>query len=202
MKLAGVSIAFTLLILAGCQSANVEVVDLNQVLNELSASLTRLDAQADDQSETELVAIAAIDEKAMDIQQLMGLFADNLNKLKMIPSPISVQMVATGELIGFRDVDSDNMRDDSEIAMFRVQIDEDNHRLIASDGDGFYRDHVYDRNQLKYFSRQLIGTMLGRKQVFYAGRRAMLKPDFENLQMSPRNYYPNAVARARARKRS
>jgi len=202
MRLAGLLlITWATLAFTGCQPEPIDVVDLNQVLNELAASLAELDANADEQREHELTALASRDEHAGDRQQFLDAFARNLTSIEMISQPIGVIMVDSGDLFGFGDLDTDNQRDEGETTFFRLQIDEDRDRLIASDGEGHFRDHAYDAGHLRHFTYQLVGTMLGRKQAYYTGRAAVMQPDFEGLEMSPKDYYPGAVARARSRKR-
>ena len=200
MRMVGlITVTLAAIVVAGCQQTTVDVVDLNRVLNELAASLAELDASADDQCEHELIAIPSGDENSADRQQVLESFAVHLTSLDMVSVPIGVIMVESGDLFGFGDINTNQQRDEGETTFFRVQLDEDRKRLIASDGEGHFRDHAYDAKRLRHFTFQLVGTMLGRKQSYYTGHTAVMMPDFEGLEMSPKDYYPSAVAKARAR---
>ncbi|MGI9518667.1 MAG: hypothetical protein ACR2NP_16540 [Pirellulaceae bacterium] len=203
MRFAGlILITLATVMLTGCRAEPIDVADLNQVLNELAASLAQLDAHAADQQSQKLVGITADEENTVDRQAFLDAFANNLNRIELISQPFGVVMVDSGDLFGFGDLNSDNRRDQGEVTFFRVQLDEDNDRLIASDGEGHFRDHDYDAKRMRHYTFQLIGTMLGRKRAYYVGHAAPLRPEFGPLEMSPKDYYPDAVIKARRRKGS
>lgn len=203
MRLAGFFlIPLATFMFSGCRAEPIDVADLNQVLNELAASLAQLDAHSADQQGQKLAAITADEEHTADRQAFLDAFANNLNRIDMISQPFGVVMVESGDLFGFGDLNSDNRRDNGEETFFRVQLDENNERLIASDGEGHFRDHAYDAKGMRHYTLQLIGTMLGRKQAYYTGHAAAMRPAFGPLEMSPKDYYPNAVIKARRREGS
>lgn len=193
-------IALLMTAIVGCGSSNVEVVDLNKVLDVFASTLDELDKKHSDKGESEVAAVDAADEEDGQRKEFLDLYATNLNKARIIKSAVGVEMSPSGDILGFKDANSNKARDSGEKEIFKLQIDADNSRVIASDGT-YYRDHRY-RPRAGFFTGYLIGSMLGRNRSYYSGARASSKPNFRNKQMSPKNYHSNAVSKARSKARS
>jgi hypothetical protein len=168
---------------------------------------TSAEAAGGDEASTDVAASGAIDEEPGDPlqdaqrrQEFLARYASNLNTAKILGSSVGVEMTVAGDILGFRDANSDGLRDSGEKEIFKIQIDEENSRLIATDGT-YYRDQRY-RPTGGFFTGYLIGSMLTRNRSYYSGARASARPDFKNRKMSPKNYHAGAVSKARARTRS
>ncbi len=185
----------------GC-SPSVEVVDLNKVLDVFQATLSELDGDDEsvDAAEIEGAEVAAGEEKEKQ-EQFLATFRTNLNAAKLVASPIGVKMHESGTINGFSDKDNDNVQDSGELELFKVDMDVEGKRLVASDGAGHHRDHTYRRRH-GFFTGYMLGSMLNRNRGYYSGARASLKPDYSKTAMSPKTYHKSAVAKAKTAARS
>jgi hypothetical protein len=193
----------------GCSSSSdVDVVDLNRVLDLLAETLDEQAAKAAPPAAAEVSSdaeIAAGTIKPVDPTQtnpaieseFLVAYAAKLNAANLITSPIGVEMSSTGEIVGFKDANSDAVQTPDESQLFTVTIDLEQNRLIASDGDGNYRPHSYRPGG--FFTGYLLGSMLGRQNNYYSGAMAGNRPSFRGTTMSPPDYHANAVNTARSR---
>ena len=197
--------------ICGCQSTAVDVIDLNKVLDEFQATLTELDgkeaaaAKADGEDaeaeEQEIVGIEVVkEEDDAKKEKFLSLFTTKLNAAKLISKPIGVTLHESGTINGFADIDKDNVQDAGEKELFKIEIDEERGRVIASDGGGHYRDHRYRSG--RFFTGYLLGSMLGRNRSYYSGSRASMKPNHSTTKMSSKTYHKTAVTKARAAART
>ncbi len=199
--------------ICGCQSALVEVIDLNKVLDLFQATLTELDGEeaaaakvngADAEVETaeqEVVGIEVVNEvDEAKKKEFLNLFITKLNAAKLVSTPIGVIMHESGAIIGFVDFDKDNDRDSGDKVLFKIEIDDARNRVIASDSGGHHRDHRYRGGG--FFTGYLLGSMLGRNRGYYSGSRASMKPDYSKQTMSPKSYHASAVSKAKTAARS
>ena len=199
-----------LALVGGCSSSSVEVVDLNKVLDIFSATLTELDgtktadvtakaddakagdAKAGDEANKAVVGIEVVDEEDKDkTASFVKLFQTKLNAAKLVSSPITVKIEESGIINGFANNKS----------LFKIEIDEERNRVVASDGAGHYRDHGYRRSH-GFFSGYLFGRMLSGNRSYYTGARAGAKPNYGAKSMSPKSYHASAVSKARASART
>ena len=209
---------------AGCSSSepDVEVIDLNRVLDIMIGVLekpadaavakktekkeVKADAKeakgkegADEGAEkkpgeVELQPVEPIKEDKAKQTAFLKQFADELNKAKLVKSPVGVILNGDGSVEGFTDNNKNAQKDAGEAMLFTVQVDAERSRLIASDGE-HYRPAAY-RPHFGFFSGYLLGSMLGRQNSFFSSGA---KPNFGATQMSPSNYHSSAVTKARAR---
>lgn len=124
-------------------------------------------------------------------------YAAELNKLQVMASPVGVTMAAGGEIIGFKDLNLNNIQDAGETKEFTVTIDPENQRLVASDNNGHHRPYGYRPGG--FLTGYLIASMLNRQSSYYSGPNAGARPDFRGTTMSPNDYHKSAVSSARAR---
>ena len=195
-----VVVSILLAFVAGCGDVSVEVVDLNKVLDIFDKTLTELDKKEGGE-EAEVAEVKAGDEKEGKRKEFLDLYAKNLNAAKLIKSKIGVQMEASGDVIGFKDGNGNNVKDSIEKKIFTVMIDTEGGRLIAKDEANHHRDHRY-RPRGGFFTGYLIGSMMGRNRSYYSGARAATKPNYKGMTMSPKNYHSQAVSKAKAKARS
>jgi len=190
----------------GCKGTQVDVVDLNKVLDLFQASLTELDgkesanAVAGAEGETTEEGVVGIEvvekEDEAKKNEFLTLFTAKLNAAKLVSKPIGVTLHDSGTINGFADVNKNSAQDAGEKELFKIEIDEERGRVVASDGGGHYRDHHYRSN--RFFSGYLLGSMLSRNRNYYTGARAGAKPNYGTKTMSPKTYHKSAVTKARA----
>ena len=213
-------------------SASVEVVDLNKVLDVFSATLTELDGKeaADVKAEaegdakagdvkTEVAKASGAKGQAVAAQKVVGievvdeedkaktdsfvkLFRTKLNAAKLLSTPIGVKIEESGIINGFADKDSNNVMGAGEKSVFKIEIDEQGNRVVASDGGGHYRDHSYHRRSHGFFTGYMFGRMMSRNRGYYSGARASARPNYSKTNMSPKTYHASAVSKAKAAART
>ena len=204
-----VIVPFCLVMLAlvgGCSSTPVEVVDLNKVLDIFSATLTELDgkqaadvdaAAGDDAENQAVVGVEVVDaEDKEKTESFITLFRTKLNAAKLVSKPIGVKIEDSGVINGFADNDNNNVMGAGEKSIFKIEIDEERNRVVATDGGGHYRDHRYRGRGL--LTGYLLGRMLSRNRGYYTGARANAKPNYGKTNMSPKSYHASAVSKAKA----
>jgi hypothetical protein len=191
-----------MLVLGGCGSKDPEVIDLDRVLEVLDevAKAEAPDEVADGQTAQKL---APLNNEDPDRQSaFLAAFAKALNDAKLISQHVGVAMHDDGSIRGFADRDRDARRDSGEEELFKLEIDPESGRVIASQdvaGQTYRRDHHYTHHHYHggYWGYWLYGSMWGRQRDYYRspGRSA---PDYSRMNMSSPNYHTNAVNRARS----
>ena len=205
-----VIVPFCLVLMAlvgGCSTITVDVVDLNRVLDLFAETLTELDGEkpanvnaegGGDAGEQAVVGIEVVAEEDKDkTESFIKLFRTKLNAANLVSTTIGVKIEESGVITGFADADNNNVMSGGEKSIFRIEIDEERERVVASDGDGHYRDHRY-RRRGGIFTGYLLGRMLSRNRGYYTGARSAAKPKYGKTTMSPKSYHSSAVSKARA----
>lgn len=165
---------FSCMVLAGCgmQAAPEPKVDLDRVMSIAGETMDSFDARA-----TGVSAANAMDE----FSELLGYdLNDALPPLS--DGQIGVAPQEDGSLKGFDDVDGDAVFDSGEDELFKVEIDTENNRLLAS-SEGVVHEGGFSMGGL--FLGMMLGNMLSRQ------RSAGINP-------ASRRATPNAGARSRA----
>ena len=212
-----------LVLLGGCSSSTtVQVVDLNKVLDIFSATLAELDGEepanvnveaageAEASGEAEaggdvaaqaVVGVEVVDEEdEAKTEQFITAFRTKLNAANLVSTPIGVKMEESGVINGFADSDDNNVMGAGEKSVFKIEIDEERSRVVASDGGGHYRDHHYRSHGI--FTGFMLGRMLSRNRGYYSGARASAKPNYGKTNMSAKTYHASAVSKAKASARA
>ena len=184
----------------GCGSDEVvEVIDLNRVLDVMTATLDELKSTpvegVDKNAEgTETTATKTLAKE--DIALFLRQFEKNLNAAKLLSTPIGAGMSKSGAITGFTDQDKNGIRDGSDKLLFTIEMDGEGERLIATDIQNQYRrdTHYSGGGMGGFFTGYLIGSML-------MGQRTMGIPPsrYSNMKMSSSNYHKAAVSKASAR---
>lgn len=193
--------ALLLAICSGCGSTQVDVVDLNKVLSIFESTLTELDSTADKKEEAEIKEVKPTEENEEYKKKFLATYTENLNKAKLISSPIAAKMTEQGDVEGYKDANKNKVADTGEKKLFTVVVDAEGSRLIAFDDANHYRDQSY-RPRGGFFTGYLIGSMLGRNRSYYSGSRAGTRTNYSKKQMSPKTYHKSAVSKARAKSRA
>ena len=185
----------------GCGSDEVvEVIDLNRVLDVMTATLDEL--KNTPVKDADINAEGA-ETKALpkeDIALFLSHFEKNLNAAKLLSTPIGTSMSKSGTITGFTDQDKNGVRDGSDKLLFTIEMDGEGERLIATDVQNQYRRDTHYRSgggMGGFFTGYLIGSML-------MGQRSMGIPPsrYSNMKMSSSNYHKAAVSKAKSRSSS
>ncbi|MCE3019238.1 MAG: hypothetical protein ACK56W_21460 [Pirellula sp.] len=210
-QFAKLSLLLSAAIVVGCDAGgSVDVIDLNKVLDALAVVL---DESASPNSAPATVSVAgtdgqpdaganlaAIPPNQQDLAKeaaFLQKYADKLNEVKAMSSPVGVAFAAGGEIIGFQDPNGNNVQDTGETKEFTVTIDVENSRLVASDNNGHHRPYGFRPGGM--MMGYLLGSMMGRQNSFYSGAAAAARPSFSGTQMSSPDYHKSAVSSARSR---
>ena len=194
-----------LVAISGCGSTNVDVVDLNKVLDIFASTVSELDGTKtadvsvsgeDGTQDKTAEGIEAVDVEDKDkTESFVELFRTKLNAAKLVSTPIGVKIEDSGVIRGFADKDKNNVMAAGEKSVFKIEIDPERNRVVATDEGGHYRDHRYRRSG--FFGAYIYGRMLSRNRGYYTGARASAKPNYAKTTMSPKTYHSKAVAKAR-----
>lgn len=208
--------------LNGCGSSepSVSVVDLDKVLDifekvlkEKAPAAAKRPVVGNNQNGADAKPGAANDLKPLERNkenaQLTAAFlkrlTTELNKAKLIEDPIGVMMLPSGAIEGFIDQNKDGRKvGASEKKLFRVEIDYERSRLVATDDTGqgdqtYRRDRRYHYRPGGFFMGYMLGSMWGRQNSYYSGARASSRPRYGSMKMNQRGYHSKAVASARTR---
>lgn len=207
-----------ILLFVGCNTQQVDVVDLDKVINALVAvldegkkpsdpeltqpgqvNITAESGSAEISSTAEIEAIEPAKQDPALEAEFLKKFAAKLNEVKAMNSTVGVNIAAGGEIVGFKDNNGNNVQDMGETKEFTVTIDPANNRLVASDNNGYNRPHGYGFSPGGMMMGYMLGSMMGRQGSFYSGAMASAKPNFNNTPMSPANYHKSAVSSVRSR---
>jgi len=140
------------LVLISCGGGGKPVPDLDLALDVASNSLTQFDASETDINEENAMA------------EFATVYTNNLNSSEppVHTGPLAVVAQSDGSFTVFDDKNSNKLADDGEDELFKVEVDEENGRLIAS-AESYVRDRGFSGGGL--LMGYLIGSMLGRQRA-------------------------------------
>lgn len=188
-----------LLVFSGCSSQRNEIVDLDKVLDIMKSTLDELDAT---QTEGPYGDVSGDTIKPLDSgsqnpeynRMFVERFSANLNNAKIASSPIGVSMVQDGSVEGFIDQNANNSKDINEKSIFKIEIDAERDRLIATDTQHQYRRSSGYSMTHGLFAGYFLSSMFGRQ------RGAGIMPSrFSNMKMSNNNYRTSSFFKKSAR---
>ena len=207
------------LLLTGCNRGPIELVNLDRVLDILSEELKRpIDSTATGSVEiakAEDGQVAGLEESAEKkemTEQFLDRFAQSLNAAQLLSTPIGVRMDSSGSMYGFSDYDGNMQQNGSDRALFRVDVDPENGRMIATDLQrpqyrrdhyyrGYYGGYGYHGGGGGFWMGYMLGSMRGRSDRYYAAP-SRTRPSYNTMSMAPRGYHGAAQQKARTRARS
>ena len=181
-------------VLSGSKGSSTNVVNLDTVLDTMAATLTELDGESADTD-----APAPTEDTADDPEktnQVLGLYHTKINDAKMQATPIGIAMQTDGAILGFDDKDSDNAKGSGEKDLFKVEIDVENSRLVATD-----LEHGYARDHKMRFGGLLTGYFIGRMLTGQRGA-GITSSKFKNTTMSKKGYHSAAKSSVAAKSRA
>ncbi|CAM2010482.1 hypothetical protein [Acanthopleuribacter pedis] len=188
-----------LLFASACSTTQVEVIDLNKVLDVMTATIDSFADQkvegAEEGANAEEVLAAAASDNQVVSSEFLATYTKNLNEAKVMSTPVGTLMRPDGAIEGFQDSNADGKKDSGEQQLFTVEIDVERARLIATDTqNSYHRDSGFHISPGSIFMGYMLGSMLSRQ------RASGISPSrYSNMKMSPRNYHSSAVSSARAR---
>ncbi len=182
---------------------SVEVIDLDKVLKVLTETMDEMDLERiAGASDSELAALGEdssktgkqtlsppmrIDEASE--QKFLKKFADNLNRGKLVSEPIGVAMLPDGSIQGFTDKNKNMKKEGSDKDLFKIQIDHQRGRIVASDTvHNYHRDHHYGHPFGGFFSGYLLGRMMSQQHSAGVDTSRL-----SSMPMSPKGYHDGAV---------
>ncbi|MBM4328377.1 MAG: hypothetical protein FJ118_14580 [Deltaproteobacteria bacterium] len=179
----------------GPSKPKVERIDLDKVISIMMETLKGMDkevaapgaavgsaekaGEAKDKEGKKLAPITGMDAEKEKL--FLTRFAENLNKAHLKSTPIGVAMLDNGAVEGFDDPNENMKRDGSEKVIFRIHIDKQRDRVIASDpNQGYHRDHSLSTGLGGLMMGYMIGRMLNRQSASGFDTR-----QFEQMKASP-----------------
>ena len=145
---------FTSMVLTGCgmQSAPEPRVDLDRVMSIAGETMNSFDARATGVNE------------ANAMNEFSVLLGYDLNDAQppLYDGQIGVAAQEDGSLMGFNDADGSSTREDGEQELFKVEVDTENNRLLAS-SEGAVQEGGFSMGGL--FMGMMLGNMLSRQRT-------------------------------------
>ena len=175
--------AAALSVLLSACGGSPESADLNAVLDRTLNGLDRYN--------TYLTETNVTDVSDEQMPQLIDSLYESYNaEPKFYSAPIGVALKEDASFDGFKDDNSNNVKDSGEATIFTVEIDSANQRLIATDETG---TSTFRGAATGFLAGALIGHLLSRQSA------AGIKPGaFNNRKVASPESYRSARSAARS----
>ena len=165
IKIASLSALLTATCLLSACSPRTASVDLDRVLDVTSQTLTTFEQEQAYNNYDENSELAA-NESSMNpeaMQEFGKQLERNLNRAapQIHPEAIGVNMSEDGSVQGYNDKNNNGMKDSGEKELFKIEVDGEKQRLLASSGE-HVRDHGFSGSGL--LTGLLIGNLLSRQR--------------------------------------
>lgn len=214
-KLTGLILIVLLLagVFSGCTGSRKEIIDLDKVLDVMQASLDELnkttpiktdfftDVPEDVASSTsgnDSFLPIPPEKQSNDFNRTFtAKFENDLNAAGLSKNRIGVNLAKDGSVEGYPDYNKNFKQDVNEKTMFKVEIDVERNRLIATDTQNQYRRSSGYSFAQGMFASYLLSSMLGRQRS--AGIRSSR---FAGMKMSSPNYRKSALSKFKRSARS
>ncbi len=147
------------------------------------------------QTESGLKPIESTEGQKENMKIFLTAYAKNLNAAKIMKKPLGVQLGGDGAIQGFEDPNTNLNRDNKENMLFKVEIDAERNRMIATDVRRNYRrDSRMPHMGMGFVAGYCMASMWGgQRRAGISGSR------YRNMKMSPKSYHGKAVSSARGR---
>ncbi len=184
-------------ITASCSSQQKETVDLDKVLNIMQLTLDELNKSTpvnsgiytDNNSSDTMLPIPADNQNDDYNQVFIQKFQTNLNNAQIAKGQIGVQMPKDGSVEGYIDSNNNFSQDLNEKTVFKVEIDVERNRLIATDTQNQYRRSTGYSFAQGMFAGYLLRSMFGRQRGM-----GIMPSRFSNMKMSGNNYRKSGLS--------
>ena len=172
--LATTTIICSTMLIAGCDQKKSATADLDRVLGVASDSMTKFEGSAD-----------VTEDNVMD--KFSSTYQTSLNSAQppLHPGVIGVKPEKDGSLLSFDDKNNNKIQDEGEKDLFKLEVDSENNRLVAS-SESEVRESGFSGTGL--LMGMLIGNMLSRQRATGANPAAK--------RATPRRAATNAKSRA------
>jgi len=214
-----IAVAFMLLVTGCGGSRRIEVIDLDRVLTVLDTVMktpigdgtpTPEGGKPAEGGAVEIERIDPNDERKDLTAEFLTRFSTALNAAKLMSKPIGVVLESSGAMLGFTDYNGDGNKSGSDRDLFRIEVDTDKSRIIASDlqRPQYRRDHYYGGSYYGhryhggggFFMGYMLGSMSGRSHHYYGSSRR--RPNYGGMSMAPSGYQRTAVRTAKTKARA
>lgn len=178
-----------ILVFSGCTSQKKEVVDLDKVLAIMQSTLDELNQSTpiksdyDDNTGESFLPIPPENQNEDFNQIFIQNFQTNLNNAHLATGNLGVFMPQDGSVEGYIDYNNNASQDINEKTIFRVEIDVERNRLIATDTQNNYRRSTGYSFARGMFAGYLLRSMFGRQRGM-----GIMPSRFSNMKMSGNNY--------------
>ncbi len=194
-----------LMIIAGCSSQKKETVDLDKVLNIMQSTLDELNKTVpvksgiytDNTTDGSFAPIPPEKQNDEFNRVFTRRFQQNLNAAKLAQNQIGVNMPQDGSVEGYIDYNSNFSQDSGEKTIFKVELDVERNRLIATDTQNQYRRSTGYSFAQGMFAGYLLRSMFGRQRGM-----GIMPSRFSNMKMSSNNYRTKSTSSAKKSARS
>ncbi len=191
----GLLFATLLLVFSGCSSQQKETIDLDKVLTVMQATLDELNKTTPIRSEmnpevAEAESFLPIPPEQQNDgynQTFIQKFEMNLNNAGISKNKIGAMMAKDGSVEGYLDFNKNGTQDINEKTAFKIEIDTERNRLIATDTQNKYRRSTGYSFAQGMFAGYLLRSMLGRQRGM-----GIMPSRFSNMKMSKNNYRTSA----------
>ena len=164
------------ILLSGCEKKSA-TADLDRVLGITSESMATFENTS-----------GSINKENV-MEKFSSSYANDLNAAQppIHTGPIGVSSKSDGSLLGFDDINNNKIQDEGEKDLFKMEVDTENNRLVAS-SEGEVREGGFSGSGL--LMGMLIGNMLSRQRVSGANPASR--------KVTPRRSSPLKSAKSRA----
>jgi len=161
LRVAALSAIMTTAVLITACSSKPASVDLDRVLDVTASTLETFETRA--QSDYGFETDADYTKTDVAMQDFVKQLQTNLNRAnpQIHADPIGVNLADDGSIHGYNDANNNGSKDSDEVELFKVEIDSEKNRLIAS-SENYVRDHRFSGTGL--LAGFLLGNLLGRQR--------------------------------------
>ncbi len=198
-------VVLLLMIFSSCSSQQKEVIDLDKVLTVMKSTLDQLNQTTPilaevnpDVAEAEsFLPIPPDQQNVGHTQTFIQTFETNLNNAGISKNKIGAVMAKDGSVEGYLDYNKNGTQDINEKTAFKIEIDAERNRLIATDTQNKYRRSSGYSFAQGMFAGYLLRSMFGRQRGM-----GIMPSRFSNMKMSKDNYKSSARSSSRKSARS
>lgn len=201
----GIIAGLIMLMLTGCFSQPKETVDLDKVLTVMQTTLDELNKSTpvssgistDNNTSGAMSPIPPDNQNEEFNQAFIQRFQTNLNRAQIAKSQIGVKMPTDGSVEGYLDYNNNFTQDGNEKRIFKVELDVERNRLIATDTQNQYRRSSGYSFAQGMFAGYFLRSMFGRQRSM-----GIMPSRFAGMKMSPNNYRRSGFSRSKKSARS
>ncbi len=193
----GILFVIFIFIFSGCSSQQKEILDLDKILNVMQMTLDVLNSTTPVKSdmnpevaEAESFLPIPPEQQNDNYNQIfIQKFETNLNNAGISKNRIGAEMSEDGSVKGYIDSNKNGTQDINEKTAFKIEIDPERNRLIATDTQNNYRRSSGYSLAQGLFAGYMLRSMFGRQRGM-----GITSSRFSNMKMSKSNYRKSAMS--------